>query len=128
MSREAVHSDRAPKAVGPYSQACRAQGSRTLYLSGQIPLDPASGALVAGPPADQARRCMENLKAVLQAAGLTFDHVVRCTIYLTDLSAFAAVNGVYGEYFQGAPPARATVQVAALPKGAQVEIDAIAEG
>jgi len=127
MSRVSVESADAPKAVGPYSQACRQEKSRTLYLSGQIPLDPRTGELVAGPPAAQAERCLENLKSVLEAAGLDFSHVVRCTIYMTDLSHFAAVNEVYGRYFQKPFPARATVQVAALPKGAQVEIDAIAE-
>jgi 2-iminobutanoate/2-iminopropanoate deaminase len=127
MVREAVASEDAPKAVGPYSQACRAKGSKTLYLSGQIPLDPKSGELVTGSAARQAERCLENLKAVLLAAGLTFDSVVRCTIYLTDLKAFAEVNEVYGRYFTAPPPARATVQVAALPRGAAVEIDAIAE-
>jgi 2-iminobutanoate/2-iminopropanoate deaminase len=127
MHRDVVASEKAPKAVGPYSQACRAKGSRTLYLSGQISLDPASGELVKGPAAAQAQRCMDNLKAVLEAAGLTFDHVVRCTIYLTDLAQFSAVNEVYGRYFGSPPPARACVQVAALPRGADVEIDAIAE-
>ena len=127
MSREAVSSPRAPKAVGPYSQGVKSRGGRTWYLSGQIPLDPATGEMVAGPPAAQAKRCMENLGAVLQAAGLTFEQVLRCTIYLTDLGAFGAVNEVYGQYFKDPPPARATVQVAALPKGAAVEIDAIAE-
>lgn len=127
MSRVSVVSKEAPKAVGPYSQACRSGGGRTLYLSGQIPLDPRTGELVAGPPAAQAERCLENLKAVLAAAGLDFSHVLRCTIYMTDLSHFASVNEVYGRFFAEPFPARATVQVAALPKGAQVEIDAIAE-
>lgn len=127
MSRESIRSPKAPKAVGPYSQACRSSGGRTWYLSGQIPLDPTSGELVQGPPAAQAERCMENLKAVLEAAGLSFDAVVRCTIYLTDLAAFPSVNEVYGKYFSDPPPARATVGVSALPKGAAVEIDAIAE-
>jgi 2-iminobutanoate/2-iminopropanoate deaminase len=127
MGRTVISSEDAPQAVGPYSQACKSEGSRTLYLSGQIPLDPANGELVSGPPAVQAERCMENLKAVLEAAGLTFDQVVRCTIYMTDLSAFGEVNQVYGRYFSDPPPARACVQVAALPKGASVEIDAIAE-
>lgn len=126
MAREAIATDRAPAAVGPYSQACRAKGDRTLYLSGQIPIDPKTGELVAGSPAAQAEQCMRNLQAVLEAAGLGFDRVVRCTIYLTDLDAFAAVNGVYGRFFTDPPPARACVQVAALPKGADVEIDAIA--
>jgi 2-iminobutanoate/2-iminopropanoate deaminase len=127
MTREAVTSPKAPKAVGPYSQACRSRKGKTLYLSGQIPLDPGTGELVSGPPAKQAERCMENLKAVLEEAKLSFDDVVRCTIFLTDLSAFGAVNEVYGKYFSNPPPARATIQVSALPKGASVEIDAIAE-
>jgi len=127
MSRESVSSPDAPAAVGPYSQACSAPGGRTVYLSGQIPLVPATGELVAGPPAAQAERCMLNLQAVLEAAGLGFGHVVRCTIYLTDLADFGAVNEVYGRFFEHPPPARACVQVGALPKGAGVEIDAIAE-
>jgi 2-iminobutanoate/2-iminopropanoate deaminase len=127
MSREAIQSERAPAAVGPYSQACRAKGSRSLYLSGQIPLDPATGLLVQGTAAAQAVRCLESLKAVLEAAGLGFADVVRCTIFLTDLADFGAVNEVYSRCFQPPFPARACVQVAALPKGARVEIDAIAE-
>lgn len=127
MAREAVATDKAPAAVGPYSQACGSKGGTTLYLSGQIPIDPGNGELVTGPPADQAARCMENLRAVLEAAGLDFDRVVRCTIYLTDMGSFGEVNEVYGRYFSDPPPARACVQVAALPKGADVEIDAIAE-
>ncbi len=128
MGREAVLSQKAPKAVGPYSQACRMQGSKTLYLSGQIPLDPATGELVMGTAPEQAAQCMKNLQAVLEAAGLGFDNVVRCTIYLTNMAWFGAVNEVYAKYFKTPPPARAVVQVAGLPKGADVEIDAIAEG
>jgi 2-iminobutanoate/2-iminopropanoate deaminase len=127
MIRERISSDSAPTAVGPYSQACRTRGGKTTYLSGQIPLDPATGNLVSGSAARQAEQCMENLKAVLEAAGLTFDHVVRCTIYLTDLASFEEVNREYGSYFAEPYPARACVQVAALPKGAAVEIDAVAE-
>jgi 2-iminobutanoate/2-iminopropanoate deaminase len=127
MSRVSVQTDAAPAAVGPYSQACWAQAGHTLYLSGQIPLDPATGQMVEGDATAQAERCMQNLKAVLAAADLSFDQVVRCTIYLTDLGDFAAVNEVYGRYFSEPPPARACVQVSALPKGASVEIDAIAE-
>jgi 2-iminobutanoate/2-iminopropanoate deaminase len=127
MSRESVQSERAPAAVGPYSQACRARGSRTLYLSGQVPLVPATGMLLEGTAAEQAALSLDNLKAVLEAAGLGFEDVVRCTIYLTDMADFAAVNEVYARCFQAPFPARATVQVAALPKGARVEIDAIAE-
>lgn len=127
MGREAIETDRAPAAVGPYSQACRHSAGRTVYLSGQIPLHPESGELVGGSAAEQAERCMRNLLAVLQAANLDFDAVVRCTIYLTDLDDFGAVNEVYGRFFSDPPPARACVQVAALPRGAKVEIDAIAE-
>jgi len=97
-----------------------------VFLSGQVPLDPKTGNMVEGDISRQTERVMENLKAVLAAAGLDFSHVVRCGIFLTHLDDFAKVNEVYGRYFTGAPPARATVQVAALPKGARVEIDAIA--
>jgi 2-iminobutanoate/2-iminopropanoate deaminase len=124
MTPEIIASDKAPKAVGAYAQAVRAQGF--LFLSGQIPLDPASGELVKGDVAAQTRRVMENLKAVLEAAGTTFAKVVKTTIYLTDMNDFAVVNETYAEYFAEAKPARATVAVAALPRGAQVEIDMIA--
>ena len=116
----------APKAIGPYSQGIEARGARTLYLSGQIPLDPATGQLVKGTIEEETGRVMENLRAVLAAAGAGFEHVVRTTIYLTDLADFARVNEVYGRHFASAPPARATVQVPALPRGARVEIDAVA--
>ncbi|MHB8875775.1 MAG: RidA family protein [Myxococcaceae bacterium] len=125
MPRVALSSEGAPKAIGPYSQAVRAQGS-LVFLSGQIPLDPATGELVGGDAGAQTVRVMENLKAVLAAGGLDFSHVVRCGIFVVDLADFAKVNEVYGRYFSGPPPARATVQVSALPKGARVEIDAIA--
>jgi 2-iminobutanoate/2-iminopropanoate deaminase len=124
--RRVVWSAGAPSAIGPYSQAIEASGSRTLWVSGQIPLDPATGELVAGDVSAQAERVMENLAAVLAAAGAGFHDVVRCTIYLADLADFAKVNEVYGRRFPKAPPARATVQVAALPRGARVEIDAVA--
>ncbi len=124
--RKTVESPRAPKAIGPYSQAIEARGSRTLWLSGQIPLDPVTGEMVKGDAAAQTARVMENLGAVLAQAGAGFEHVVRCTIYLADLADFARVNEVYGRSFPKAPPARATVQVAALPRGARVEIDAVA--
>jgi 2-iminobutanoate/2-iminopropanoate deaminase len=124
--KKPISTPAAPKAIGPYSQAVEARGARTLYLSGQIPLDPATGELVKGDVAEQTARVMENLKAVLAAAGAGFEHVVRTTIFLADLGDFAAVNEVYGRHFPKDPPARATVQVAALPRGARVEIDAIA--
>ena len=123
--RTVVHTDDAPKAVGPYSQGICAGGF--LFSSGQIPIDPASGKLVEGPIEEQTRCVMENLRAVLKAAGTTFDGVVRATIYLTQLSDFAKVNAVYASYFPSAPPARSTVQVAALPLGASIEIDLIAK-
>ncbi|AKQ66870.1 Endoribonuclease L-PSP [Myxococcus hansupus] len=126
MARKAIHSDQAPKAIGPYSQAVQVDAGKMTFLSGQIPLNPATMEMVQGDVVAQAEQVMENLKAVLAASGLDFTHVVRCTIYLTNLGDFARVNEVYGRHFTGAPPARATVQVSALPKGAQVEIDAIA--
>ncbi len=125
MSRTVVHSDQAPKAIGPYSQAIRA--GQFLFCSGQIPLDPHSGEMVgAGDVRAQARRVMENLGAVLHAGGASFASVVKTTIFLSDLSDFGAVNEIYGSYFKEAPPARATVQVAGLPRGALVEIDCVA--
>lgn len=126
MARTPLHSDSAPKAIGPYSQAIQVDAGKLTFLSGQIPLDPKTGQLVEGDIAAQAERVMENLRAVLAAGGLTFEHVVRSTIFLADLNDFQKVNEVYGRCFQGAPPARVTVQAAALPRGAKVEIDAIA--
>jgi 2-iminobutanoate/2-iminopropanoate deaminase len=122
--RQAVSSDAAPKAIGPYSQAIRA-GS-LLFVSGQIPLDPATGAMIDGDIEAQTRRVFANLEAILQAAGATFDHVVRTTVYLADMNDFATVNAIYGTYFTSPAPARATVQAARLPKDARVEIDLIA--
>ena len=125
MTRTVVSTESAPKAIGPYSQAIKAGGM--LFCSGQIPLDPATGQMVgASDVKAQAKRVMENLKAVLAAGGASFASVVKTTIYLADLADFAAVNEIYGAYFEKDPPARATVQVAALPRGALVEIDAIA--
>jgi 2-iminobutanoate/2-iminopropanoate deaminase len=126
MARKIVHSDDAPKAIGPYSQAVQVDAGKMTFLSGQIPLDPKTMEMVQGDVVVQADQVMQNLGAVLKAAGLSFSHVVRCTIFLTDLADFAKVNEVYGRYFPGEPPARATVQVAALPRGSKVEIDAIA--
>jgi 2-iminobutanoate/2-iminopropanoate deaminase len=124
--KKTVSSPSAPKAIGPYSQAVEARGARTLYLSGQVALDPATGELVPGGIEEQTARALENLRAVLQAAGAGFEHVVRCGIFLVDLADFAKVNAVYARVFPGEPPARSTVQVAALPRGARVEIDAVA--
>ncbi len=121
--RQPINADAAPAAVGPYSHAVRRGG--LLFCSGQIPLDPASGQIVGATPAEQARRCLQNLALVCEAAGTTLQQALRCTVYMTDLGAFAEVNEVWAEFFPAAPPARAAVGVAALPKGAQVEIDAI---
>jgi 2-iminobutanoate/2-iminopropanoate deaminase len=121
--REPVTALGAPAAIGPYSHAVRS-GS-LLFCSGQIPLDPQSGELVGDTPAEQARRCLENLQAVCAAAGASLGDAVRCTVYMTDLAAFAPVNEVYGEFFDTDPPARVAIGVAALPRGAAVEIDAI---
>lgn len=126
MARKAIHSDDAPQAIGPYSQAIQVEAGKMTFLSGQIPLNPKTMEMVQGDAATQAEQVMQNLKAVLAASGLDFSHVVRCTIFLTDLADFAKVNEVYGRYFPSNPPARATVQVAALPRGSKVEIDAIA--
>ncbi len=123
MPREPISTPRAPAAIGPYSQAVRAGG--TIYLSGQIPLDPATGELVQADIATEARRVFDNLRAVCEAAGGTLDDVARVGIYLTDLSDFAAVNAVMADYFQPPYPARSTIQVSALPRGARVEVDAV---
>jgi reactive intermediate/imine deaminase len=125
MPRTPIHTPLAPQAIGTYSQAIRA-GS-TVYLSGQIPLDPASGELVAGDMEAQVRRVFENLKAVAEAAGGDLSQVVKLTVYLTDLAHFALVNRVMAEYFTQPYPARAAVGVAALPRGAAVEMDGILE-
>jgi len=122
--REAVSTTSAPAAIGPYSQAIRAGGF--LFVSGQIPLDPATGQMVDGSIADQTRRIFENLQAILVAGGSSLDLVVRTTVYLTDMSDFAAMNEVYGTFFSSPAPARSTVQAARLPKDARVEIDLIA--
>lgn len=122
--RDAVSSPDAPEAIGPYSQAIRA-GS-LLFVSGQIPLDPSTGAMVDGDIEAQTRRVFANLQAILEAAGAGFDHVVRTTVYLADMNDFPAVNEIYGSYFSAPAPARATVQAARLPKDARIEIDLIA--
>lgn len=119
-----VHTDDAPAAIGPYSQAVRA--GDWVFTAGQIALDPATGELVQGDVEAEAERVLENLSAILQAAGAELGTVVKTTVYLTDLSDYAAVNEVYGRFFTGVHPARSAVQVAALPKGARVEIEAVA--
>jgi 2-iminobutanoate/2-iminopropanoate deaminase len=122
--KKIVLTNEAPAAIGPYSQAVRS--GRFLFCSGQIPLDPRSGQIVPGDIAAQTRRVLDNIAAVLRAERLTFDNVVKTTIFLTNLGDFQAVNEIYGSYFKENPPARSTVQVAALPKGANVEIEVIA--
>src|SRR5438309_5136695 len=121
--REIVSAPDAPPAIGPYSHAVRF--GETLFCSGQIPLDPRSGELVGDDAPAQARRCLENLAAVCEQAGTSLARALRVTVYMTDLGEFAAVNEVYAAYFEQEPPARVTVGVAQLPKGAYVEIDAI---
>jgi 2-iminobutanoate/2-iminopropanoate deaminase len=126
MPRQTVTTPEAPKAIGPYAQAVSATG-RLVFCSGQIPLDPETGEIVgAGDVREQTERVMQNLAAVLKAAGASFAHVAKTTIFLTDLQDFAAVNEVYAKHVGANPPARATVQVAGLPRGASVEIEAIA--
>ena len=124
MQRDVVSSKSAPAAIGPYSQAIRA--GNMVFLSGQTPLNPVTGELVQGNVKVQTERVMENLRAVLGAGGLDFTNVVRCGVFLIDMADFAAMNEVYARYFPGTPPARTTVEVRALPKGAREEIDCIA--
>ena len=123
MTRIPIATDQAPAAIGPYSQAVRRGGF--LFLSGQIPLDPATGQNVEGDISTQTRRVFDNLRAVVSAAGGTFDDIVRVGIYVTDLNDFAAVNAVMAENFQAPFPARSTIEVSGLPRGARVEVDAI---
>ncbi len=123
MTRQIIHTEQAPAAIGPYSQAVRA--GNTVYFSGQIPLDPSTGNLVDGDIAAQARRAFDNLKAVAEAAGGSLDRIVRLGLYLTDLSQFAAVNAVMQDYFVAPYPARSTIEVSGLPKGAAFEVDAV---
>jgi 2-iminobutanoate/2-iminopropanoate deaminase len=122
-TRESVNAPNAPEAIGPYVHAVRA--GDLLFCSGQIPLDPRTGELVAGGAAEQAGRCLENLAAVCQAAGAGLGNAVKVTVYLTDMGDFAAVNEVYGSFFEADPPARVAIAVSALPRGADVEMDAV---
>ena len=121
---DVISTDRGPRAIGPYSQAIRANGF--LFLSGQVSLDPATQQLVQGGIAQQTERVLENLKGILEAAGSSLDRVVKTTVYLQDMNDFSAMNEVYARYFPNDPPARATVEVARLPKDARVEIELIA--
>lgn len=122
--KEIIATPNAPKAAGPYSTAVRQNGF--VFLSGQIPLDPNTGELVTGSIEDQTERVLENLKAVLEAAGLSFGDVVKTTVFLKDMGNFSRMNQTYGKYFTANPPARSTVEVARLPRDVQVEIEAIA--
>jgi 2-iminobutanoate/2-iminopropanoate deaminase len=124
MSKSIVSTDKAPKAIGPYSQAVRM--GDLMFISGQIPLDPATNQMVRGDIKAQTRRVLENIRGVAQSQGLALDNVVKTTVYMTNLGDFAAMNEVYGEFFAVNAPARATVQVSRLPKDALVEIEAIA--
>ncbi|HUD73092.1 MAG TPA: RidA family protein [Dongiaceae bacterium] len=124
MKRESIATDGAPKAIGPYSQAIRS--GDLIFLSGQIPLDPKTGELVRGTIEAEVARVLDNIRAVLEASGAGLDDVVRTTVYLADMADFQAMNGVYTRFFGEARPARSTVQVAGLPRGARVEIDVIA--
>ena len=124
MNRTVIHTDHAPKAIGPYSQAIRV--GDFVYTAGQVPIVPATGDLIAGEIEAQTRQALTNIKAVLEAAGSGLDKVVKTTVFMTNLGDFARMNGVYAEFFPVQPPARSTVQVAALPKGAMVEIECVA--
>ena len=124
MPKETVNTSAAPAAIGPYSQAVRC--GKFLFLSGQIPIDPVTCELVTGSIEDQTNRVILNIKEILSSVGLSLNSVVKTTIFLTDLADFAAVNNIYGSYFEIDPPARSTIQVAGLPKGANVEIEVIA--
>ncbi|HEU0209955.1 MAG TPA: RidA family protein [Candidatus Udaeobacter sp.] len=122
--KKIISTNEAPAAIGPYSQAVRC--GRLLFCSGQIPLDPKSGQIVAGDIATQTRRALDNIASILRTDGMTFDSIVKTTIFLTNLNDFQTVNEIYGSYFKQDPPARSTVQVSALPKGANVEVEVIA--
>ncbi len=124
MPRKVHSTEKAPAAIGPYSQAVSAGGM--LFVSGQIPMDPATGKLVPGPAAVQSKRVLDNIKAVVESAGAGMADVLKVTVYMRDLGAFAEMNEVYASYFGSAPPARAAVQVARLPKDVDVEMDAVA--
>lgn len=124
--RKAIKSNRAPKAIGPYSQAIKVDCGSMIYCSGQIPLNPETGEIVGATAAEQCKQVMENLLNLLADAGVDFSTVVKTTIYLADMGDFAAVNEVYAAYFEENPPARATVQVSRLPRDVKIEIDAIA--
>lgn len=124
MKKEMISTDKAPKAIGPYSQAVKANG--LIFVSGQIPIDPNTNDVIKGTIAEQTRQVLKNIGSILDAAGSNFQHVVKTTVYLIDLKEFGDMNQVYGEFFTAPFPARATVAVSSLPKGADIEIDAVA--
>ena len=124
MKKKVIQTDKAPKAIGPYSQAV--QAGEMIFLSGQIPLDPATGELVKGDIREQSRRVLENLKGILKSQGLGMDHVVKVTIFLKEMGNFSQVNEIYAGYFSCLPPARSTVEVSGLPRDVDIEIEAIA--
>ncbi len=124
MTRDIIATTKAPGAVGPYSQGIRTE--QFVYTAGQVPIDPATGTLVTGSIEDQTRRALENVKAVLEAAGTGLDRAVKMTVFMTNLGDFKRMNAVYAEFFPGAPPARSAFEVSALPLGAEIEIEAIA--
>ncbi len=123
MLKEIISTDKAPAAIGPYSQAVKA--GNFMFISGQIPIDPSTGNVIDGDIKAQTKQCLKNLEAICQSAGLTLDNVVKTTIFITDMSKFPEVNEVYGSFFKENPPARACVEVSALPKDVQVEIEAV---
>jgi 2-iminobutanoate/2-iminopropanoate deaminase len=124
MAKEIIKTDKAPAAIGPYSQAVRSAG--LVFTSGQIPLDPATGQIAGKDVASQTEQALKNLRAILESAGLSMDDVLKVTVYITDMSQFGALNEVYGRFFKTNPPARSAVEVSKLPKGALVEIEAVA--
>ena len=126
MPKKAIVTDKAPKAIGPYSQGIYAEEARLVFCSGQIPIDPATGKFVEGGITEQTRRSLENIKALLSAANTSFDRVVKTTVFLTSMADFQEMNAVYAEYFPAPPPARSTVAVVGLPMGARVEIEVVA--
>ncbi len=125
MKKHIVQTEKAPKAIGPYSQAVKAGGF--LYVSGQLGIDPATGNVVTGSMESEARQVFKNIQAILEAAKIDMDRIVKTTVYLTDMENFAVMNGVYGTYIPEPYPARTTVQVAALPKGGRIEVEVVAE-
>jgi 2-iminobutanoate/2-iminopropanoate deaminase len=124
--RETLKTPNAPAAIGPYSQGIKITAGKMIFTAGQIPLDPATGRLIEGDIAAQTRRALDNVKAILAASGAGLENVVKTTVFMADLGEFAAMNEVYAEYFSANPPARSTIEVKALPRGAKIEIEAIA--